>query len=229
MPKSKKKIVRLKRQKTMKKSKIKIKIKKINKKKRKTMKQRVYKKTDFTSGDGMLTSVWGPSLWHYLHVMSFNYPVKPSKQDKKNYKNFIMSLKHVLPCRYCRINMRKNLKAVPLNRKALSNRANFSKWMFCLHEHINKMLGKKSGLTYCQVRERYEHFRARCTLDLEKDKLKELLKSKMKHRKTKKKEKGCTDPLYGKKSKCLIRIVPKENREPTLKIDKQCIKKRIKK
>ena len=41
------------------------------------------------------------------------------------------------------------------------------------------MLGKKSGLTYCQVRERYEHFRARCTLDLEKYKLKELLKSKV--------------------------------------------------
>ena len=34
----------------------------------------------------MLTSVWGPSLWQYLHTMSFNYPVKPTKEDKKNYK-----------------------------------------------------------------------------------------------------------------------------------------------
>ena len=30
-------------------------------------------KKDYLSGDGMLTSVWGPSLWHYLHTMSFNY------------------------------------------------------------------------------------------------------------------------------------------------------------
>jgi len=207
-----------------------------NKAKRKKNKtKRVYSKNDFKSGDGMITAVWGPSLWHYLHVMSFNYPVKPSCHDKKNYKNFIYSLKKVLPCKYCRINMKKNLKSVPLNKKALASRDGFSRWMYNLHEHINKMLGKKSGLTYCKVRERYEHFRARCTIDITDknvylvNKSKTIKKSKVKkHNKTKKKkEKGCTEPLYGKKSKCLIRIVPKENREKTLKIDKKCIKKRI--
>jgi len=197
--------------------------KKKNKKRLKKTKKRVYNKNDYKSGDGMLTSVWGPSLWHYLHTMSFNYPISPSKEEKKRYKNFIMSLRHVLPCKYCRINMKKNLKAVPLNNKALKNRTNFSKWMYCLHEHINKMLKKKSGLNYCQIRERYEHFRSRCTLDLKDLKFKE----KKKKTKKNKKEKGCTESLYGKKSKCLIRIVPKENREVTLKIDKSCIKKKI--
>lgn len=188
-------------------------------KKKKTRK--IYTKKDFSSGDGMLTSVWGPSLWHYLHTMSFNYPVNPTSEDKKNYKKFIYALKTNLPCKYCRMNMKKNLRDVPLNKKALKNRDGFSRWMYNLHEHINKMLGKKSGLTYCQVRERYEHFRSRCTIDLKKDEIKKLVVKKNK------KEKGCTDPLYGKKSKCLIRIVPKENREKTLKIDKQCIKKKI--
>ena len=90
----------------------------------------------------MLTSVWGPSLWHTLHTISFNYPVKPTKKDKEdNYKRFILSLKHVLPCKYCGLNF-KNLKDVPLNDKALKNRANFSRWMYNMHEHINKMLGK---------------------------------------------------------------------------------------
>ena len=99
------------------------------------------------------------------------------------------------------------------------------------------MLGKKSGLTYCKVRERYEHFRARCTIDIkEKDiylvnkhtgKIFKKSKVKKQNKTKKKKEKGCTEPLYGKKSKCLIRIVPKENREKTLKIDKQCIKKKV--
>ena len=193
---------------------------KIKRKNKKT--KRVYNKNDYKSGDGMLTTVWGPSLWHYLHTMSFNYPVCPTNKDKKNYKKFIMSLKKVLPCKYCRINMVKNLKAVPLNSHALKNRTNFSKWMFNLHEHINKLLNKKSGLTYCKVRERYEHFRSRCTLKVE------MPKQIVKKNKTRKKEKGCTDPLYGSKSKCLIRIVPKENREKTLKIDKKCIKKKIK-
>ena len=50
--------------------------------------RKTYKKGDFKSGDGMLTSVWGPSLWHFLHAMSFNYPVKPIKEDKKNYRNY---------------------------------------------------------------------------------------------------------------------------------------------
>jgi len=193
-------------------------------KKKKKTRKRVYNNKDYKSGDGMLTSIWGPSLWHYLHTMSFNYPDCPSKKEKKDYKNFIMSLNNVLPCKYCRINLKKNLKAIPLNNKALKNRTNFSKWMFCLHEHVNKMLKKKSGLSYCQVRERYEHFRSRCTLDLKDLKFGKTKKTK----KTKKnKESGCTESLYGKKSKCLIRIVPKENREVTLKIDKKCIKKKL--
>lgn len=44
----------------------------------------LFDKSDFESKDGMLTSVWGPSMWHFLHTMSFNYPLKPTKQDKDN-------------------------------------------------------------------------------------------------------------------------------------------------
>ena len=60
----------------------------------------IFKKNDFNSTDGMLTYVWGPSLWHFLHTMSFNYPVKPSPEDKKNYMDFMKSLKNTLPCKY---------------------------------------------------------------------------------------------------------------------------------
>ena len=200
-------------------------------KKRKNKTKKVYTKKDFASGDGMLTSVWGPSLWHYLHTMSFNYPNKPTSDDKKNYKKFVFSLKHVLPCKYCRMNLKKNLKELPLREKDLKNRANFSLWMYKLHEHINKMLGKKSGLTYKQVRERYEHFRARCTIDInDAKKIVKIVKKKKtrKNKKTKKnkKEKGCVEPLYGKKSKCVIKIVPKEKKVPTFQMDDKCKKKR---
>lgn len=190
-------------------------------KKNKTKKSRVYNKNDFKSKDGMLTSVWGPSLWHYLHTMSFNYPINPTEVQKKNYRQFIMSLKYVLPCKYCRMNLRKNLKAVPLTETVLKNRDNFSKWMYDLHEHINTMLNKKSGLSFEDVRERYEHFRARCS-ETSVDKIVEELK-KIKN----KKEKGCETPLYGHKAKCVIKIVPKENKEKTFQMDNACIKKRI--
>ncbi len=45
------------------------------------MKQCVFDKNDYNSGEGMLTSVWGPNLWHVMHTMSFNYPVNPTEQD----------------------------------------------------------------------------------------------------------------------------------------------------
>ena len=198
---------------------------KTRKRKRNKKTKKVYSKKDFSSGDGMLTSVWGPSLWHYLHTMSFNYPNKPTSDDKKHYKKFILSMRHVLPCKYCRMNLKKNLKELPLTQKDLKNRANFSLWVYKLHEHINKMLGKKSGLSYSEVRERYEHFRARCTIDIN-DAKKIVKVVKRKKTRKRKREKGCVEPLYGKKSKCVIKIVPKDKKVPTFQMDKTCKKKR---
>lgn len=177
--------------------------------------KKIYTVKDYKNGDGMLTAVWGPSLWHYLHIMSFNYPVEPTYQDKINYRQFILNLQNVLPCKYCRINLKNNFKAHSLKMCHMKNRDSFSRYIFKLHEIINKMLNKNSNLKYCDVRERYEHFRSRCVLE----------KSKLfNFNKTKKKEKGCTEPLYGKKAKCIIKIVPQENKCKTLQIDKKCLK-----
>jgi len=197
-------------------------IKKIDKIKKTNKTKRVYSSNDYNSGDGMLTSVWGPSMWHFLHIMSFNYPVNPTNEDKKHYKDFILSLRYVLPCKYCRINLKNNLTQHPITMEDMKDRENFSKYIYQLHETVNKMLNKKSNLTYEEVRERYEHFRSRCTE--EKPKLFRFL-SKTKTRKNKK-EKGCTEPLYGKKSKCIIKIVPQEDKGSSFQMDKKCVKKR---
>jgi hypothetical protein len=182
--------------------------------------KRTYSVDDFVSKDGFLTSVWGPMLWTYLHTMSFNYPINPTKQDKKHYRDFIINLKFVMPCKYCRINLIKNFKHHPLTQKHMKNRESFSKYVYDLHELVNKMLKKTSGLTFDDVRERYENFRSRCTID----DLKIVHLSKIvKTRKTKK-ENGCTEPLYGKKSRCVIKIVPQEIKQETFQIDKKCIK-----
>ena len=181
---------------------------------------RTFKKGDFYSGDGFLTSVWGPAIWHSLHTMSFNYPVNPTPEDKKHYRDYILSLQYVLPCKYCRINLKKNFRHLPLKMSTMKNRETFSRYIYDLHELINKMLGKKSGLTYCDVRERYEHFRARCT----EEKPKIFSFKNMKTRKNK--EKGCTEPLYGKKSKCVIKIVPQDEKVESFQVDKKCIKTR---
>ena len=183
-------------------------------------KKHVFSKNDYNSGDGMLVSVWGPPMWHYLHTMSFNYPVNPTSEDKKHYSDFVTNLQYVLPCKYCRINLSNNFKKKPLQMCHMENRDTFSRYIYDLHEVVNKMLHKKSHLSYCEVRERYEHFRSRCTE--EKPKIFNFKKTSTKR----KREKGCTEPLYGKKSKCVINIVPQEDKRATLKIDKKCIKTR---
>ena len=166
----------------------------------------IFNNDDYNSNDGMLTYVWGPPLWHSLHIISFNYPVKPSKEQKEHYYNFFFNLKNIIPCKYCRDNYEKNLKIQPLNKTNLKNRENLSKWLYEIHELVNKDLGKKSNLSYEEVRERYEYFRSRC---LNNPKVKEI-------------NKGCTESLYGIKSKCIINIVPKDSKQETFKMDKKC-------
>jgi hypothetical protein len=194
-----------------------------HKRKAKTKKiKRVFKAKDFISGDGMVVSLWGPAMWHSLHTISFNYPIHPTDEDKKNYKEFMTSLTHVLPCKYCRENLVKNYKILPMTNERMKNRDSFSRYVYLLHELVNKNLGKKSGLTYCDVRERYEHFRSRCT-GTEKTKS---LKKTNPNNKTKK-EKGCTESLYGKKAKCIIKIVPKNTKCKTFQMDHTCKKKSV--
>jgi hypothetical protein len=159
--------------------------------------------------------------------MSFNYPVKPTAADKKHYRDFICNLRNVLPCRYCRENLKKNLKMLPLTNNDLKNRDKFSRWVFKLHELVNTMLGKNSGLKFCDVRERYEHFRSRCTQDSKVVSGKVLKEHLKESEKKEKKEKGCTEPLYGKKSQCIVKIVPQDKKNKTFQMDDKCIKKRV--
>ena len=170
-------------------------------------KKNIFNKEDYESNDGMLTSVWGPALWHSLHTISFNYPVNPTDTQKKDYLNFFTSLQNILPCKYCRDNYKKNLELKPLNNNVLKNRETLSRWLFDMHEIINTNLGKKSNLEYEDIRDRYEHFRSRCLIN---------------PKKNIKIESGCTEPLYGLKSKCIINIVPKESKLKTFKIDPKC-------
>ena len=137
----------------------------------------------------------------------------------------------------------------------MRSRATFSKYIYRLHELINRMLKKKSGLTYAVVKDRYENFRARCALPY--NKLQEQLSLDSKsvkdankdeyHRNSNNtvnssvdkssvdkssvdksvKENGCTEPIYGEKSKCILHIVPQSTKCETFQVDDKCIKKKI--
>lgn len=168
----------------------------------------------FDSNDGMLTSVWGPAMWHVLHTISFNYPVHPTSEHKIQYLHFVRSIGDVLPCIHCRNNFRKNLEDVRFGKSCFKDRKHFSRFVFDLHNQVNRMLGKPEESSFRKVRERYEHFRSRCVGDIQ-------TSAPIAH------EDGCIEPMYGKKSRCLIRIVPKSSKHKTFAVDKGCKLRRL--
>jgi hypothetical protein len=52
----------------------------------------IYTEQELNSSDGMLTKVWGPCMWFFLHTISFNYPTEPTKLDKEN-----ATADHIIP------------------------------------------------------------------------------------------------------------------------------------
>jgi hypothetical protein len=163
---------------------------------------------ELASSDGMLTTVWGPAMWHFLHTMSFNYPVSPTADQKKHYGDFMRSLPNILPCKYCRENLAKTYLTFGPSDEKMRSRKTFSRYVYELHETVNKMLKKKSGLSFRDVSERYEHFRARC---------------KPGPADPKGPEKGCTEPLHrDAKAKCVLSFVPQEDACPTFQVDDRC-------
>ena len=113
---------------------------------------------------GLQTKLWGSHMWEAVHSISFGYPVKPTEQDKKNYKAFFIVLKFVLPCIFCRRSYSEFIITEPtvLNDSVLESRETLTKWVYMLHERVNKKLGVTYGVKYEDVCKRYEAYRAKC-------------------------------------------------------------------
>ena len=84
-----------------------------------------------------------------------------------------------------------------------------------------KCLTKVPDYLIAMLRERYEHFRARCV-----ETQPTVFNYSLINKNDKIQEKGCTEPLYGKKSRCILNIVPQEEKGQSIQIDKKCMKQR---
>lgn len=156
--------------------------------------------TDYQSGDGIQTAIFGPVFWAAIHMVSFNYPVHPTPEQKMQYENWLRATGQVLPCRYCRENIEKNLEAAGINSTdVFASRDTFSRFCYNLHNEVNRMLGKPTHASFEEVRDIYEGFRSRCLTEEQKRVLSE-----------EKKEFGCVAPAHdGTKGKCVISIIPR--------------------
>lgn len=117
------------------------------------------------SKNGMQTRVWGPAGWIFLHCIAQNYPQEPTEEQKIEYMRFFRCIGNVLPCRYCRESYKDFIgeQGTLLDYSVMKNRNTFTKWLYKVHNKINKKLGIKNCVSFEQVTEKYESFRSKCT------------------------------------------------------------------
>jgi hypothetical protein len=111
----------------------------------------------------MNTSFWGPHAWRFLHAITFDYPEKPTSQQKQYYGQFFNTLQYVLPCAKCRSHFAKMLEAHPIE-PHLNSKKELSEYLVECHNKVNERLGKPS-MTYEEVKELYENQQTQCTID----------------------------------------------------------------
>jgi hypothetical protein len=114
--------------------------------------------------NGLITKIWGNPGWTFNHSVTFGYPLEPTEEQKTQYKNYFISLGNVLPCRYCRESYQKfiTMGETALTDSVLENRETLTKWFYKVHEAVNTKLEIDYGITYEDMIERYESFRAKC-------------------------------------------------------------------
>ena len=61
-----------------------------------------------SENNGMITKIWGPPAWIFLHCVTMGYPVEfdPENEDhvqrRESMIEFFNSITNVFPCKYCR-------------------------------------------------------------------------------------------------------------------------------
>jgi len=158
-----------------------------------------------TKLEGMMTKVWGPTGWLFLHSITFGYPhiIDEENEDhiyrRESMKVFFESMRGVLPCNLCRDSFSQYLHNSPID-KHLNRRIDLIRWLYDVHNLVNNKL----GVPECDIPSFkdfvrfYENFRAACKPTSNKEKEERVL--------------GCKFPKKGyKKKRCVMNIVDNDN------------------
>ena len=100
----------------------------------------------------MEPKIWGPPAWIFLHSVTLNYPNNPTPQDKEDYRIFLDSLQHILPCPTCKEHYAKNIRSNPIN---LRDRTSLINWLIDIHNQVN-IYNSKPKLSYQEVYDIYD-------------------------------------------------------------------------
>mgnify|MGYP000583802582 CR=1 FL=1 len=84
---------------------------------------------------------FGPAMWKTMHSIAFTAPENPSFEEQKDYVDFFRSLGPVIPCPSCSQHYQKYINETPID---ASSRESIAKWVYDLHDDVNKRNGKQS-------------------------------------------------------------------------------------
>ena len=151
--------------------------------------------------NGMMTKVWGPPGWLFLHCVSFGYPyaINPSnpahKNKKLHYGEFFNNVGNILPCKYCRESYIDFIKENPVENN-LDTREQLCKWLYDIHNKVNHKLGVPDCKipSFEEVKIEYEKFRAKCKKTDTEERENNMAK-------------GCVTPADGTKKRCVVKVV----------------------
>jgi len=94
---------------------------------------------------------WGNSTWKYLHTITFNYPLNPTKEDKIKYYNHFKQLGDMLPCSTCADSYKIYFKYIPIN-NYLDDIYGITYWLYIIHYLVNRKLSKQNSSFYDVVK-----------------------------------------------------------------------------
>jgi hypothetical protein len=162
------------------------------------------------SNNGFVSTVFGPSTWLVLHMVSLNYPTQPSPDERDAYTQWFMLFGKVLPCSACRENFKNNLLAINFDKNVdMVNRQSFANCVWRLHNEVNTMLGKNMNVSFSEFLSFYEKLRAdKCI------------------KKTPYSEGSC-EANTRSKPRCIISVIPEEHALdiPSLTVNDMCSRK----
>ncbi|KAJ9551976.1 hypothetical protein OSB04_016021 [Centaurea solstitialis] len=79
------------------------------------------------------------SLSYLIAVQTFQYPEKPTRQQKKDVKELMAILSRIYPCKECADHFKEVLRSNPVQ---AGSQAEFSQWLCRVHNVVNRSLGK---------------------------------------------------------------------------------------
>jgi hypothetical protein len=92
-----------------------------------------------------------------LHTIALTYPIKPNETIKKKYYDFIQNLPLFIPIENMGNFLSKLLDTYPVT-PYLDSREEFIKWMYFIHNRVNKELEYKQITLSESLEEYYKHY-----------------------------------------------------------------------